>query len=107
MSTTARMVYIGDTVTAAGLALAGVRAHVTPPQAEAVMRALDALRGEADLVILDQTCASAIEPSLQEIVRDRPQPPIVVIPSMDGDESGHSLSAESARRLLGLSEAQA
>jgi vacuolar-type H+-ATPase subunit F/Vma7 len=107
MSTTARMVYIGDAVTAAGLALAGVRTHVTPPRAEAVMQALDALHGEADLVILDQDCASAIEPGLQEMVRDRPQPPIVVIPSMDGDESGHSLSTESARRLLGLTESQA
>jgi vacuolar-type H+-ATPase subunit F/Vma7 len=105
MSTPARIVYIGDRVTASGLALVGVQPHVTEPRAEAVEQALYGLRGDADLIILDQACARVVATQLQQIVLDQLQPPIVVLPSIDGAESADNRIAESARRLLGLAGA--
>jgi vacuolar-type H+-ATPase subunit F/Vma7 len=99
--TSMRVCYIGDSVTARGLALAGVETWEVEPEPQAVMQALTSARDRADLIILNQRHADVI--ASRHIAHEAVIPPVVVLPSMDGQDSLVDRVIGPARRVLGLS----
>lgn len=100
---TLRATYIGEAVTAGGFALVGVQPRVTPAEADAVWQAMREARRNSDLVILNQAHADVIQARLQELISTEPTPPVVVVPSMTGEELALDRVVGPARRVLGLS----
>lgn len=97
-----RATYIGDQISASGLALVGVRFRATPTDPGAVWQAVQEARKKSDLVILDRTRADVIRSRLRELITTDPLPPIVVIPSMSNFEAAADAVVGPARRTLGL-----
>ncbi|MDH3636914.1 MAG: hypothetical protein OES09_00415 [Gammaproteobacteria bacterium] len=95
-----RVIYIGDLVTARGLALVGVEVHIVEPEPRAVLQALASARRSADLVILNQQHAAAI--STGQMLHESLVPPMVILPSIDGQETVQDRVIGPARQALGL-----
>lgn len=97
----ARVLYLGDEVTAAGLRLAGVETHVVPAGSAVAPVLREALEDECDCVLLSATLAACIPPAqLQDALR-RGEPLLAVVPDVRGEERLPDLAAE-VRDALGL-----
>jgi Archaeal/vacuolar-type H+-ATPase subunit F len=97
----ARVLYLGDEVTAAGLRLAGVETLVVAPgnAVDAVLR--ETLDDDCDCVLLSAALARCIPaPGLQDALR-RGAPLLAVVPDVRSDERLPDLAAE-VRDALGL-----
>ncbi len=97
-----RVSYIGDELSATGLALAGAHAHVAPADAEALWAMLLELRPRSDLVILSQDHAAGLGERLAELLATAPLPPVVLMPSLDAGAGVSRDTTSAARRQLGL-----
>ena len=72
--------YIGDELTGAGFALAGVHTHTAPESVERLWRLLLAERERRQLVILSADCGQSIRQPLSDLLDQRPLPPVLVLP---------------------------
>jgi vacuolar-type H+-ATPase subunit F/Vma7 len=94
-----RVVYLGDELSAAGFALAGVTAQVPPPGEESAW--LHRAMREAKLVIVGQHCAASIPPAELETALASVSPMVMVLPEYDGTAAPND-PASRIRRLLGV-----
>jgi vacuolar-type H+-ATPase subunit F/Vma7 len=94
-------VYIGDTVSATGYRLAGLRVHV-PPEDEA-LDVLEAACSEAPLVLLGSDLASRIPSQQLDELLSRVAPAVVVVPDIRGQAPLPDM-AHRLRKLLGVLE---
>ncbi len=95
--------YIGDPLTSTGFALVGVRPYSSSTESAAVWNAILQAREQSDLVILNQEHAHSVKSRLEALIRQRPIPPIVIIPSIDTDHALQDSVIDTARRVLGVS----
>jgi vacuolar-type H+-ATPase subunit F/Vma7 len=97
----ARVLYLGDEVTAAGLRLAGVETRVVAP-GNAVATALDeSLEDDCDCLLLSAALAASLAPAqLQDVLR-RERPLLALVPDVRSAEPLPDLAAE-VRDALGL-----
>lgn len=97
----ARVLYLGDEVTAAGLRLAGVETRVVAP-GNAVTEALrEMLEDDCDFVLLSAALVPCIPaPRLQDALRCG-SPLLAVVPDVRSEERLPDLAAE-VRDALGL-----
>lgn len=72
--------FIGDELTGAGFALAGVRSHPAPGSTEGLWRLVLAERERRQLVVLSAECGRPIREKLSQLLESHPLPPIVVLP---------------------------
>lgn len=98
-----RLAYIGDAVTARAFALAGAETLTPPVDGQAVWEAVSGARARADLVVLNQAHAEAVQARLEALVRADPVPPVVSLPDFAGDLVPERDAVALARRLLGVS----
>ena len=89
-------------MTSTGLALAGVTPYVSSIESAAVWDAVLRARAQSDLVILNQEHARSVQNRLEVLTRQRPIPPIVIIPSIDSDHALQDDVVDAARRVLGI-----
>jgi len=95
--------YIGSEVSAAGLALVGVRTFACAPQAREIAPLLEAARSRGDLILLGAAHAREVGDQLARIVSAAALPPVLVAGSVE-DEAMHADSVVArARAVLGLS----
>jgi vacuolar-type H+-ATPase subunit F/Vma7 len=96
----ARIVYLGDEVTAAGFRLAGVETRVTDAAAAA-----DALRhvleSEVDCVLLSGALAAAVPPALLERAEEAVEPLFAVVPDVRGRDAPADIGRD-VRNALGI-----
>jgi vacuolar-type H+-ATPase subunit F/Vma7 len=64
----------------------------------AVLRA----REQSDLVILNQDHAKSVKSRLEALIRQRPVPPVVIVPSIDSDHALQDSVIDEARRVLAI-----
>ena len=95
----ARIVYLGDEVTAAGFRLAGVEPRV--PARGGETEALTAALREAAIVLVGIRCANAIAPRTLTDALALRMPRVMVIPDLDGTRPS-SNPATRVRRILGI-----
>ena len=94
-------VYIGDTISATGYRLAGLRVHA---QAEDdVLAAVEAACREAPLVLLGSDLASRIPSSQLDALLSRTDPAVVVVPDIRGQVPLPDM-AHRLRKQLGVLE---
>ncbi len=96
--------YIGDPLTSTGFALAGVTPYCPSTESAAVWDAVLRAREQSDLVILNQEHAHGVKNQLEALIRRRPIPPVVIVPSIDADQALQDSTVNTARRVLGLAE---
>lgn len=97
----ARVLYLGDEVTAAGLRLAGVETRVVAPGNTVPEVLHETLEDECDCVLLSAALARCIPaPQLQDALR-RGAPLLAVVPDVRSEERLPDLAAE-VRGALGL-----
>jgi len=94
-------VYIGDTVSATGYRLAGLRVHVPP--ADKALDVLEAACSEAPLVLLGSDLASRIPSQQLDELLSRVAPAVVVVPDIRGQAPLPDM-AHRLRKLLGVLE---
>ena len=96
----ARIVYIGDEVTAAGFRLAGVATRVTEPgDAADVLR--QALGGDSECVLFSGPLAESVPPALLLQALEALEPPFAVVPDVRGVGAPPDLLRE-VRNALGI-----
>lgn len=98
-----RIYYVGDPVTAVALRLVGVVTLVPKPDPVSVRAAVESARGDADLLIINQTHAAELTTPATELVVAKPDPPMIVLPSLDDDAPVAVGAISRAKRVLGLS----
>lgn len=98
-----RVSYIGDSPTSTGFALLGVTPYASPTESAAVWNAVLQAHGQSDLVIVNQEHAQTVTSRLESLIRQRPIPPIVIVPSIDSDHALQDTATDVARRVLGIS----
>ena len=96
----ARILYLGDEVTAAGFRLAGVETRVTEP-ADAVVALREALETGLDCVLLSGSLASAVPPPLLERAGEAIEPLLAIVPDVRGRDAPGDL-ARDVRNALGI-----
>ena len=96
----ARVVYIGDAVTATGYRLAGAETRV-PPEGEVVEAIREAFRGEVDLVLLSPILAQALPEAELAQVLAMEHPLVTLVPELFGDARPPDLKRE-VRAALGI-----
>jgi vacuolar-type H+-ATPase subunit F/Vma7 len=96
----ARVVYLGDEVTAAGFRLAGLDARVPEPQevANALRQAVD---DGADCVLLSGTLAASVPPAMLEGLQEANHPLFACVPDIRGQGAPPDL-ARQVRNALGI-----
>ena len=96
----ARVLYLGDEVTAAGFRLAGVETRVThlTDAAEALRAALES---ELDCVLLSARLVTGVPPSLLERVAEAVEPLFAIVPDVRGRNASQDL-ARDVRDALGI-----
>jgi vacuolar-type H+-ATPase subunit F/Vma7 len=96
----ARIVYLGDEVTAAGFRLAGVETFVTDAggAADALRQALE---GEADCVLLSGALKAAVPPALLERAEEAVEPLFAVVPDVRGRDAPDDIG-RAVRNALGI-----
>jgi vacuolar-type H+-ATPase subunit F/Vma7 len=96
----ARVLYLGDEVTAAGFRLAGVEARVTDlTDAAEALRA--ALESDLDCVLLSGGLVSVVPPALLERAEATVEPLFAVVPDVRGRDAPQDL-ARDVRNALGI-----
>ena len=96
----ARVVYIGDEVTAAGLRLAGVETRVTEaPGAADALR--EALGGGDDCVLFSGRLAAEVPPALLQQALEGLEPMFALLPDVRGLGAPPDLALE-VRNALGI-----
>lgn len=98
-----RVSYIGDALTSTGFALVGVTPYSAPTESAAVWDAVLQARERSDLVIVNQDHARTVTSRLEALIRRRPIPPVVIVPSVDSDHALQDSATAVARRLVGIS----
>ena len=96
----ARILYLGDEVTAAGFRLAGVETRVTEP-AEATAALREALEAGLDCVLLSGSLVPAVPPALLERAEEAIEPLLAVVPDVRGRDAPGDL-ARDVRNALGI-----
>ena len=96
----ARIVYIGDEVTAAGFRLAGVDTRVTEP-GDAADALRQALVGDAECVWLSGPLVESVPPALLQQALEAIEPPFAVVPDVRGVGAPPELVRE-VRNALGI-----
>jgi len=94
-------VYIGDTVSATGYRLAGMRVHV--PAADEALEVIEAACNEAPLVLLGSDLASRIPSPQLDALLSRTDPAVVVVPDIRGEAPLPDM-AHRLRKQLGVLE---
>jgi vacuolar-type H+-ATPase subunit F/Vma7 len=97
----ARLHYLGDEVTAAGLRLAGVETRVVVDAAQVADALRAALDDDFECVLLSATVAPAVPPALLDEALQRDDRLVIVVPDIRGDDRLPDLTAE-VRGALGL-----
>jgi vacuolar-type H+-ATPase subunit F/Vma7 len=97
----ARLYYLGDEVTAAGLRLAGVETRVVVDAAQVADALRAALDDDVECVLLSATVAPAVPPALLDEALQRDDRLVIVVPDIRGDDRLPDLTAE-VRGALGL-----
>lgn len=96
----ARIVYIGDAVTATGYRLAGAETRV-PAEGEVVEAIREAVRGEVDLVLLSPALAQALtEAELAQLLAME-RPLVTLVPELFGEVRPPDLKRK-VRAALGI-----
>jgi vacuolar-type H+-ATPase subunit F/Vma7 len=96
----ARIVYLGDEVTAAGFRLAGIETRVADAGAAAdALR--QALEGEVDCVLLSGALTGAVPPALLERARQAVEPLFAVVPDVRGRDAPEDIG-RAVRNALGI-----
>jgi len=96
----ARILYIGDEVTALGFRLAGVETRVTEPtDAADGLRA--ALATELDCVLVSGALVAGVAPALLERAAEALEPLFAVVPDVRGRDAPGDL-ARDVRNALGI-----
>jgi vacuolar-type H+-ATPase subunit F/Vma7 len=96
----ARLVYVGDEITAAGFRLAGVETRVTQP-AEAGEALRQALAGDAECLLLSGQLADSVPPALLQQALEGIEPLFAVVPDVRGAGQPPDLVRE-VRNALGI-----
>jgi vacuolar-type H+-ATPase subunit F/Vma7 len=96
----ARIVYVGDEVTAAGLRLAGVETRVATP-GDAAESLRGALADGAECVLLDGALSGCVPPALLATALGADAPLFAVVPDVRGRGQPPDL-ARSVRNALGI-----
>jgi vacuolar-type H+-ATPase subunit F/Vma7 len=81
--------FIGDTETAAGFGLVGVKTHALPADQRGLQRLVERERRTRDLIILSSDCRDRLGTELERLIGDNPLPPVITLPAegstkMDG-----------------------
>ena len=97
-----RACYIGDPLTARGMALAGLRAETPAPDTGEVWTTLEKARAEADLVLIEESLARLVAVRLERLLGRDPLPPVLRIDGLDRAGEGVRRSVDEARRELGV-----
>lgn len=96
----ARILYIGDAVTAAGYRLAGAETRI-PPEGEVVEAIREAVSGDADLVLLSPALAESLpDPELAQLLAME-RPLVALVPELYGEARPPDLKRE-VRAALGI-----
>jgi vacuolar-type H+-ATPase subunit F/Vma7 len=96
----ARILYIGDEVTAAGFRLAGVETRVTEP-GDAADALQQALASDAECVLFSGPLAKSVPPALLRQALEAIEPPFTVVPDIRGAGAPPDLVRE-VRNALGI-----
>lgn len=96
----ARIVYLGDEVTAAGFRLAGVETRVIEP-GNAAGPLHEALESDVDCVLLSGSLAAGLAPAVLEHAREAMEPLFAIVPDVRGRDAPHDL-ARDVRNALGI-----
>ena len=96
----ARIVYIGDAVTATGYRLAGAETRV-PPEAEVVETIRETVRGEVDLVLLSPALAQTLPDAELAQVLAMERPLVTLVPELFGEARPPDLKRK-VRTALGI-----
>ena len=96
----ARILYIGDAVTATGYRLAGAETRV-PPEGEVAGTIREAVRGEVDLVLLSPAVAQSLPDAELAQVLTMQRPLVTLVPELFGDAHPPDLQRE-VRAALGI-----
>jgi vacuolar-type H+-ATPase subunit F/Vma7 len=96
----ARIVYIGDAVTATGYRLAGAETRV-PPEGEVAGTIREVVRGEVDLVLLSPVLAQSLPEEELAQVLTMQRPLVTLVPELFGDAHPPDLKRE-VRAALGI-----
>ena len=94
-------VYIGDTISATGYRLAGLRVHA--PAEDDALAAVEAACRESPLVLLGSDLASRIPSSQLDALLSRTDPAVVVVPDIRGQVPLPDM-AHRLRKQLGVLE---
>ena len=96
----ARILYIGDEVTATGFRLAGVETRVTEP-ADAADALRAALATDLDCVLLSGGLVASVPTALLEHAQEAVEPLFAVVPDVRGRDAPGDL-ARDVRNALGI-----
>jgi vacuolar-type H+-ATPase subunit F/Vma7 len=96
----ARIVYIGDAVTATGYRLAGAETRV-PPGGEVVETIRETIRGEVDLLLLSPVLAQSLPDAELEQILAMERPLVALVPELYGEARMPDLKRE-VRAALGI-----
>lgn len=99
----ARVVYIGDSMQASGLALSGVRVFTPPAAREDIWDDFKQVRDDADLILISEAYAALLGPRLVHFQQQVTIPPILSIPAADQKTAPVRETIKAARASLGLS----
>ena len=94
-------VFIGDEVTAAAYRLIGLRTHVVVHGA--VLKAFEAAREDADLLLITAACASELGSERLDAAMREAKPLILVVPDAGGQGAPPDLDKE-VDRVLGIEQ---
>ena len=97
----ARVLYLGDEVTAAGLRLAGVETRVLDPGQAATAAVRESLEEEHDCVLVSAALAASLAPSQLHDALRQERPLLAIVPDVRSAERPPDLTAE-VRDALGL-----
>ena len=102
---TMRVQYIGDALTGAGLALAGVRATVARPVADGLWQQFRDAHASCELLILASDVAADLGEGLEALIEAEPIPVVAVLPDVFSEKVSPSSSVANAMQILGVGAA--